>query len=125
MLLTLLTMVSFAETKTHAQRTVYTSEQDIDRKDLEKYSEKGLKALIGVFKACIERNETKDPEDVEFRLTYQKKRGGLTAKGKPYSKITAAEFLNILEEDTAEMKADIQDAEKELAKRKRGCKKCK
>lgn len=121
MLLALLSFCAFCEPAKTG--TVYTSEQDIDPKNLSKYTEEGLKALIDVFNACIKRNEIKDPEDIEFRLTYQRKRGGKTSKGTLYSKLTTAEFLNILEEDSAEMKRDIAAAQEELKKRKCGCKK--
>ncbi len=116
------------EKRKHGHKTHHMSnarsEQDIDGKNLSKYTDKGLEALINLFKACIARNDVRDPEDLERRLAYQKKRGGKTACGRVYKDLTMSEFLNVLEDETAEMERDIKDAEAELTKRghKCGCK---
>jgi hypothetical protein len=145
MLLTLLTMLSWSEQEVETKKDTKTthhvkrhkkdehkthhmnnarSEQDIDGKNLSKYTDKGLVALINLFKTCIARNDVRDPEDLDRRLAYQKKRGGKTACGRSYAALTMSEFLNVLEDETAEMERDIKDAEAELAKRghKCGCK---
>jgi hypothetical protein len=141
LLLTLLTMTSWADEKSEDMKTTQVkhkkeykhkkhhtenarSEQDIDSRDLSKYTDKGLTTLINLFKACIARNEARDPENLRHRLDYQQKRGGKTACGTSYATLTMPEFLNLIEDETAEMERDLKDAEAELRKRghKCGCK---
>lgn len=145
MILSLLTMLSWSEAEVankeetattahvvehkkphnkHGKTKNCRSDHDIEKKNLSKYTEKGLISLVKLLKAAVERNEIRDPEDLEHRLAYQKKRGGKTACGMLYAELTLSHYLNLLEEDTAEMIRDISDAEAELTKRghKCGCK---
>lgn len=105
----------------HGKAKTCRSDHDVDGKHLTKYTVAGLKALHGLLQAAIERNEARDPEDLENRLAYQKKRGGKTPCGASYAGLSMTHFLNVIEDETREMEADMKDIEKELESRGHKC----
>lgn len=108
----------------HHKANQERSEQDINQHNLSKYSDDCLKILVNLLEACIARNELKDTEDLEKRLKYQRTRGGTTPCGAAYSGLSMSHYLNLLEDETREMKEDVKAAKAELTKRghKCGCK---
>ncbi len=88
------------------------------KEHIEKMSDKALELLGCLFKTCIERNELKDPHDLELRLEYQKKRGGKTFHGKDFKKLTISEFLDVIGEETIKMRKYLEDIKEEQGKRK-------